>query len=321
MRQIEIAWEPIGAKVRITLDEGRNSDLVEPLWASLPYKTLQGHALVAGDCFYHVPPAHDLLHAVPDYKVNRKIQPDGTVFLSAVQHLTIKYGELTEPMPTSPIGRVVPEDVDQLPKIGQMIWESVYGNGEPIIAHVRRVDGPSGHGVKRVDVGNEQLRGLIERIAAETERVLVDPTDELLDIHEGKSRGTSGAGTKNSVLTTLVAVNGETRPLGYVNYTTLVRAGRNIDMPLSSLIELAKILLVKPTEFLGYTGMNTLWDITKEVVAAFDTITTREDFVALMAQMATYVNALGAWNLQLFPWDIEGDNWTYRPNITRGANV
>ncbi|WP_199920518.1 hypothetical protein [Streptomyces katrae] len=321
MRQIEISWEPIGAKVRVTLLEGRNAELVEPLWAALPYTTLQGHALVAGDCMYHVPPAHDLLHAVPDYKVNRKIQPNGTVFLSPVQHLTIKYGELTEPMPTSPIGHVVPEDVDLLPKIGQLVWESVHGNGVPVIAHVRRVDGPAGQGVQRLAAESELVRELIEKIAAETERVLVDPTDELVDIHEGKSRGTSGAGTKNSVLTTLVAVNGETRPLGYVNYTTLVRAGRKIDMPFPSLVELAKILLVKPTEFLGYCGMNTLWDITKEVVAALDVITTREEFVALMAQMATYVNALGAWNLQLFPWDLTGDEWTYRPNVARSTNV
>ncbi|GGZ39945.1 hypothetical protein [Streptomyces poonensis] len=319
MRQIEIAWESIGARIRITLDEGRNADCVEPLWAALPYRTLQGHALVAGDCMYHVPPAHDLLHAVPDYKVNRKIQPNGTVFLSAVQHLTIKYGELTEPMPTSPIGSVAPEDVESLPKIGQLIWDSVYRDGEPVIAQVRRVDGPAGHGVRRMTAESERVRALVERIAAETERMLVGPTEELIDIHDGKFP--SGAGTKNSVLTTLVAVNGETRPLGYVSYTSLVRAARLTEVPLSALLEMAKILLVKPTEFLGYCGLNTLWDITKEVVAALDGITTREDFVALMAQMATYVNSIGAWNLQLFPWNAEGDRWTNRPTVTRSVDV
>ncbi|WP_037347490.1 hypothetical protein [Sciscionella sediminilitoris] len=319
MRQIEIAWEPIGAKVRITLDEQNNADLVEPLWAALPYQTLQAHALVAGDCIYHVPPAHELLHAVPDHRVDRKIQPMGTVFCSAVQHLTIKYGELTEPMPTAPIGAVVPEDVDQLPKIGQLVWDAVYGNGAPIFAQVRRIDGPSGHGVRRMVAQHEQARALIERIAAETERVLIDPTDELIDVHEG--RFSTGAGSKNSVLTTLVCVNGETRPLGYMNYTSLVRAGRLTEIPLSALLEMARILLVKPTEFLGYCGLNTLWDITKEVVDVLDRITEREDFLALMGQMATYVNALGAWNLQLFPWAIEGEEWTYRPNVNRSAHV
>ncbi|MEO6082282.1 MAG: hypothetical protein ABIQ18_04175 [Umezawaea sp.] len=319
MRQIEIAWESIGARVRIELDEEHNAQLVEPLWAALPYRTLQAHALVAGDCIYHVPPAHDLLHAVPDHRVDRKIQPNGTVFCSAVQHLTIKYGELTEPMPTAPIGTVVPEDVDQLPKIGQMVWDSVYANGSPILAQVRRVDGEAGHGVRRLPAESERAREVIERIAAETERILVDPPEELVAAHEG--RFDSGAGTKESVLTTLVCINGETRPLGYVSQTGLVRAARLSDVSLPALVEMAKILLVKPTEFLGYCGLDTLWDLTQEVVALIETTKSKEDFVALLSQLATYTNALGAWNLQLFPWDLGGDSWTFRPTITRSAHV
>lgn len=319
MRQIEIAWEAIDAKIRITLDEEHNSDLVEPLWAALPYRTLQSHAMVAGDCIYHVPPANDLLFAVPDRRVDRKIQPNGTVFCSAVQHLTIKYGELTEPMPTAPIGFVVPEDLYALPEIGHRIWEHAYGNGTPIIADVRRVGGPSGHSVGRMAASSERVRELVARIADETELVLIDPTDELIDAHEGKFA--TGAGTKGSVLTTLVCINGETRPLGYMSYTSLVRAAKLTEVPLPSLIEMARILLVKPTEFLGYCGLNTLWEITQEVVRLLDEITTREDFLALMAQMATYVNAIGAWNLQLFPWALGGDSWTYRPNVMRSARV
>ncbi|GGK74104.1 hypothetical protein [Mangrovihabitans endophyticus] len=319
MRQFEIRWQPIGESIRVTLDEKHNSEIVEPLWAAMPYRTLQGHALVAGDCFYHVPPAHDLIHATPDHKVDRKIQPDGTVFCSAVQHLTVKYGELTEPMPTSPIGHVIPEDVAKLPRIGELIWEAVHGNGTPVIAAVSHAGEAEGHGVRRLEVTGAALRPLIERIAQETEKVLVAPTDELIDMHEGTFF--SGAGTKNSVLTTLVAVNGETRPLGYVSYAGLVRAARLTETPLKSLVALARILLVKPSEFLGYCGMDTLWEFTKEVNAALDQIATREDFAALMAQMTTYVNALGAWNLQLFPWSLAERTWTYRPTVNGGAYV
>jgi hypothetical protein len=317
MRQIEIRWEPIGASVRFTLDEGRNSDLIEPLWDALPYQTLQGHALVAGDCFYHVPPAHSLLWAVPDYRVDRQAMPNGTVFCSSAQHLTFKYGDLSEPMPASPIGSVVPEDVGSLREIGAQIWASVYGNGVPVIAHVRRADGSEGHGVRRIAAQSPRVAELIEEIAAETERALVDPGSELLDMHAG--RFASGAGTKNSVLTTLVFVNGETRPIGYMTYTGLVRAAKLTEVPLSALAEMARILLVKPTEFLGYCGLNTLWTITRQVVGALDDITNRTDFLALMAHMATYLNALGAWNIQLFPWELEGAEWTYRPRISRSV--
>jgi hypothetical protein len=319
MRQIEIAWDSIGAKVRIELDEGHNADLVEPLWAALPYQTLQTHAIVAGDCVYHVVPSHELLHAEPDHRVERNEQPDGTVFCSAVQHLTIKYGELTEPMKTSPVGHVVPDDLVLLPKIGAMVWDATHGSGAPIIAQVRRVDGPTGHRVARMATDTERAAELVERISVETERMLIDPTDELIDAHEGRFQ--QGAGTKKSVLTTLVCINGETRPLGYMSYTGLVRAAKLSQLPLPALVEMARILLVKPTEFLGYCGLNTLWNTTQDVVAALETDITRTDYVALMSHMATYINAIGGWNLQLFPWELGGQEWTFRPTLTRSAHV
>jgi hypothetical protein len=79
--------------------------------------------------------------------------------------------------------------------------------------------------------------------------------------------------------------------------------------------------VVKPTEFLGYCGLNTLWDITKQVVAVLDEITAPEDFLALMSHMSTYINALGSWNLQLFPWELGGDKWSFRPTIMRSAHA
>lgn len=313
MRKIEIDWKPIGAKVTITLDQGVNSDLIEPLWAALPYRTLQGHALVAGDCLYHVPPAHEVLHAIPDHRTNRQAAPLGTVSCSAIQHLSIKYGVLTEPMPTAPIGRVDAADIDALPKVGQAVWESMHGAGEPIIAEVRRLGGPGGHCVRRQACQAELVRELVDKIAVMSEAALVDAPPELVELHQG--RRFSDAGTRDSVLTTLVFVNGETRPLGYMTYANLARAARSVDIALSSLIEMAKLLLIKPTEFLGYCGLQPLWELTQQVVSALDAVTEREDFIAVMEQMALYVNALGAWNLQLFPWELEPRKWNYRPTI------
>lgn len=319
MRQLDVVWEPIGAKVRITLDEGHNTSLVEPLWAALPYRTLQGHALVAGECMYHVVPAHEFLYATPDDLIDRVAAPDGTVFCSTLQHLTIKYGRMTEPMPAARIGQVVQGDVPMLGKIGRAVWESVHDNGPPVIAHVSKAVGPSGHRIRRMTTDSEVARDLVETIAAETERVFTDPADELVDVHCGGRP--SDTGTRNTVLTTVVFVNGEVRPLGYSSYTGLVRAAHLTDIPLAGLVEMAKILLIKPSEFLGYCGLTTLWDTTKQVMAALGVITTRNDFTALMAHMATYVNALGAWNLQLFPWEMNGSSWSYRPNTGRTDHV
>ncbi|MFF3343699.1 hypothetical protein ACFYWW_34310, partial [Streptomyces flavidovirens] len=50
-RHIEIAWPDLGITVTAKLDD-RNRELVDALWESLPYRSLQGHALVAGEHLY-----------------------------------------------------------------------------------------------------------------------------------------------------------------------------------------------------------------------------------------------------------------------------
>jgi hypothetical protein len=313
MRKIEIEWRSLGESITVTLNDEYNQDFTNPLWDSLPYRTLQGHALVAGDCFYHVPPVHGVLSGTPDHKVDRQAMPLGTVLCSAAQHLTVKYGKLTEPMPASPIGQVDPEHLHKLPDIGQRIWHSVYYNRSPIIAEVRRFGVDGGGSLIRMKCSKFAASKLIEEIAAESERVLVEPPSDLVDIHAGKI--TSEAGTKRSLLTTLVFVNGETRPLGYMTYTALVRAATQTQMPLVSLKQMADLLIPKPSTFLSYCGMKRFGELSQAVMEILASIETKSDFVALMSHMALYVNALGAWNLQLFPWSLE------KPLLDRGTNT
>lgn len=47
-RQIEISWPNFGITVTADLDD-RNPALADALWESLPYQSLQGHALIAGN--------------------------------------------------------------------------------------------------------------------------------------------------------------------------------------------------------------------------------------------------------------------------------
>lgn len=51
-------------------------------------------------------------------------EPDGTLFLSGLQHLAIKYGPLTEYLPAAPCGSVIPEDMDKLRAAGNGIWKA-----------------------------------------------------------------------------------------------------------------------------------------------------------------------------------------------------
>jgi hypothetical protein len=222
------------------------------------------------------------------------------VFGSRLQHLGIKYGTLTEPMNAAPIGRVHPLHMDRLAKAGAAVWEAVYRNGTPITASVRRVGAEPGHVIRKLPAQLPAVAALIDRIHAETMRAWLEPPAELRELHEGRIR--SGAGTGGTVLTTLLFVNGETRPLGYASYGGLVRAALTTDMPMPALLQMARMLIGVPAEFLGYCGLGPLWDLTRAVLGVLDQVTERSDFVALMAHMALYVNCLGGWNLQLFPW-------------------
>ncbi|WP_369249863.1 hypothetical protein [Streptomyces sp. R41] len=122
-RHVEIAWPDPGVTVTAELDD-RDTELADALWDALPYRSLQGHALVAGRHLYHVAPIHSLLHLHASHRVaDRRDAPDGTVFCSALQHLGIKYGTLTEPMPASPVGQVRPEDMPTLIEAGRAVWD------------------------------------------------------------------------------------------------------------------------------------------------------------------------------------------------------
>ncbi|MCM6778866.1 hypothetical protein NDR87_35870 [Nocardia sp. CDC159] len=297
-RHIEIAWPAVGITVTAELDD-RNAALADALWEALPYRSLQGHALVAGHHLYHAAPIPSLLHLPATTRFDRREAPDGTVFCSALQHLGIKYGTLTEPMPASPVGRVLPADMPALLEVGRAVWDSVYSTKQPILAEVRKAGTAGGHRIPHVTAADPEANRLIHEVHAETERIWLSEPPELADLHRG--RIPSGAGSFDTVLPTLLFVNGETRPLGYATYGGLVRAAV-AEMPMDSLRQMARLLIGVPAEFLGYCGLERLWAFTQRFLACLDRLD-RDDFLAVASQMALYVNCLGGWNLHLFPWN------------------
>lgn len=299
-KQIEISWPELGVTVSGELDE-RNPVLARELWDSLPYQSLQGHALVAGQHLYHVAPVHALLYAPADHKIDRRAAPVGTIFCSRLQHLGIKYGELTEPMPATPVGQVSDADLDAVVDAGRGVWEAIYSTKRPVLVEVRRAGEANGHHLPRLSVADPEVDALIGDLHAETERIWLDPPQELVDLHEG--RVASGAGSFGTLLTTLLFVNGETRPLGYACYGGLVRAAMD-GMPMESLRQFVRIMATTPAEFLGYCGLETLLGFTRRLQENLDRITDPQDFAAVMAHMALYLNCLGGWNTHLFPWEI-----------------
>lgn len=110
-RQIEIEWVGINRKVTAELVESKNPNLCNLLWDILPYNSIRSHALVSGDHLYHVVPTWQLVWEQAMFKEDRTLCPDGTVFLSQLQHLAVKYGVLSEYIPAAAVGQVISEHI------------------------------------------------------------------------------------------------------------------------------------------------------------------------------------------------------------------
>ncbi|GHF53386.1 hypothetical protein GCM10010218_38570 [Streptomyces mashuensis] len=298
-RHIEISWPDLGVTVTAELD-GRNPELADALWEALPYQSLQGHALIAGQHLYHAAPIPSLLHLSASTRIaDRREAPDGTVFCSGLQHLGIKYGTLTEPMPATPVGRIREEDMPALLEAGKAVWDSVYSTKKPILVEVRRAGAEGGHSIPLLTAADPEANRLLQDVYTATERAWLTAPEELAGLHAGVIP--SGAGSFETVLPTLLFVNGETRPLGYATYGGLARATVQ-GMPIESLRHMARLLVGVPAEFLGYCGLEQLWSFTQRFLACLDRLD-RDDFLSVVSQLALYINCLGGWNLHLYPWD------------------
>ena len=302
MREIEIEWHPLGITVTARLFETQNRNLGDLLWGALPYNALQNHALVSGHHLYHLVPLVDLIHTPAQQKVDRTLSPDGTLFLSQLQHLAIKYGPLSEYIPAAPVGCVIPEHLPRLREAGRACWNATVGSKDVVEVRVRRSgeEAPD-YRLPWPDVAlPAEVDALVARIRRETEAIWIAPPTEIVRLHAGDIA--SRAGSYDQYFSTLVFLNGETRPLGYCALNGLVRLCTNDNISLATLCEMTPAFIRTPAEFLGYVGLETLWQFTQETLRLLPALESKAQYLASIGALALYANVLNTWNLQYFPW-------------------
>lgn len=317
MREIEIEWHPLGITVTAQLIDHPNRILSDLLWERLPYNALQNHALVSGEHLYHLVPIPELLYTAAEFKEDRTQSADGTLFLSQLQHLAIKYGVLSEYIPAAPIGYVCEADLPLLKEVGRACWLATSHSKQVIEARVRR------KGILASEYplpvfrcsGHPELMALVDAIQRETEKIWIRAPAEIADLHNGIIA--SGAGSYGQYFSTLVFLNGETRPLGYCALNGLVRLAANDKISLETLREITPNFIRTTAEFLGYCGLNTLWQFTQDLIQRLRLIENKEQYMALLGSLALYTNVLNTWNLQLFPWQ-HGQQYPHRPPAKLG---
>ncbi len=217
MKTIVIEWPQLERKITARLYADRNTQLSDLLLEHLPYRVVQNHALVSGLHLYHTCPIVELIHARADYVVpDRTVCADGTVFLSHLVHLGVKYGPLTEYLPAAPVGEVLAEDLPILKEVGEAMWDAAYHSKLVVESHVYAEGTTASHGPylrPMAPIANPEAQALMADIYDAVERISITPPEELLAIHEG--RIASRAGSYSNYFTTMIFVNGEQRPLGY----------------------------------------------------------------------------------------------------------
>ncbi|PHH66791.1 hypothetical protein CDD81_5923 [Ophiocordyceps australis] len=291
-RHVKVKWLQLNVTITLQLNVEVNPRLINVLFESLPYRSLQNHALVSGDHLYHLVPSERLIYTVADYVVpDRTTEPEGTVFLSGLQHLGINYGPLTENLPAAPCGSVIPEDMEKLRNVGNCVWEACTKSKQiiEVIAWDAREPEPK----ELVPLALErtgstaEVRQLVNAIHAETDKSWSGISLDIQRIHQGQSP--SCAGSKNSYFATMVFTNGEVRPLGYNILNNILKiAATQPQFDLQHLVTLYQVFASIPSGFLGYTGATFLEDT--------------QDFLAIVSAFALYVNMLNAQNLHIFPW-------------------
>jgi hypothetical protein len=114
----------------------------------------------------------------------------------------------------------------------------------------------------------------------------------------------SGMGTAGQAFTTMVFAQGDLRAL--FSYNTLCLA-RLVDRPtftLEALKEMYHEYVPMSAEFLYTCGLERVWDLTKMVMAALDTLKTKAEFKELIDANVYYLSVVAGWVHILFPWYI-----------------
>jgi len=135
---MEIYWPKIG----ITIEAeplNYNKKFFEKFWESLPFKTLQLHAMVTGEDMYSYCPVSpvEYMHLVEKRLPINEVPP-GYVTWSGLGLVAVVYGPCTEPLRTQPIAKIPKRLHADLKRAGRAAWESIFITKEKLLVEFRK---------------------------------------------------------------------------------------------------------------------------------------------------------------------------------------
>ncbi len=145
-------------------------------------------------------------------------------------------------------------------------------------------------------------KALQQQIDKETARIWREEPDEHRKLRLGVIE--NAAGSYGQYFTTWDFANGMIRDYSMYTLYPLLRLSLDSSFSLEHLKKMFLVFDPQYTVYLGYSGFRTLETFGRSFLEAMETMSTREDFIALLTSLLKYSNKLAAWSFHYFPWAI-----------------
>ena len=127
-RLIEMEWPTLGEKIRARLLEDKAPELCQAVWDSLPFESIQWHAVISGQGI-GIPCR--VVWTQMENPVDR--QAGDIYYYGNGQLIIVTYGQTTEPCKVNKFAEVLPQDRETAGQVGEAIWESFKTNTLDVI--------------------------------------------------------------------------------------------------------------------------------------------------------------------------------------------
>lgn len=306
-RKILLEWPELGLSATAELADDRNRELCDDLWKALPVYSIMNNAVITDGSMYCWLP---LLSFAPiHYKERIDKAPIGRLRYSQAtgNKLIVQYSECYEDVKGTVLGKVVPEDISVIKKIGEKARESIFMSKEEL--HIR---------VSRLEESEEkETFGLRvewpERISKDVETLVNRMLDQALEATKSEPEENraarlgkvSGVGSCGQYFSTWEFVYSLSRDLSMYTLYSIAHLCRTSDLTVRQLEKVYMETEPGYTGVLGSYGLRTLRGFSEEIHALIASQTlTRDEFRVIVDAFTLYTNQVAAWAYFYFPWGI-----------------
>lgn len=297
-----------GHSFRAKLLADENPDVVQQVLAQLPFKSVLGHVVIAGETFWT--PTR-IVHLGRNHMVQRHL---GAVYLNAPgQSICITYGKITESAKINKFAEVFEEDLPKLEEIGKLVYQQTVTQPRHTLMEVQissesysHIKLPEANPVAALSTSPKNhwlaVKSIIE---GEIDRVWLEEPAEIQKIRWGVID--SGAGSGNQYFTVLVHLEAYLMVVGGDVMSRFLKIAQYEDVQLPTLNRITKEFLVENFdlfEFMADLGLENMFRIGQLYSNALETLATKEEYIQLTSAMLTYVNRMHRWTYFMFPWHL-----------------